>query len=213
MPPSSSYSPPFLIRISSLLRLQIKWANRLEGQNRSNCKISVDGTDYLLPAQNESKRYYSHKFKKAGYRYEIGLCIATGSVVWTNGPFPCGANPDIVIFRKRLKRELRLVHEKAIADLGYRGEAAYINTPNEYDSAAMKKLKRDVGMRHETVNKWLKQFGALKHKFRNSLDMHQFVFDACITLVQMEMDLGEPLFQVQYGRLPLNNWRGNRRAA
>lgn len=191
--------------------LQIKWENRLCGENRSNCKVSVDGTDFQIPQQMERKVYYSHKFKKSGYRYEIALCIATGDVVWTNGPYPCGANPDINIFRRSLKKMLRRAGEKALADLGYRGEPNFINTPNHYDSNAVKKVKKDAGMRHETVNKRLKQFSALKNKFRHSLLMHKPVFDACITLVQMELDLGEPLYQVMYGKAAYGNWRANRR--
>ena len=173
--------------------------------------MSVDGTDFRIPQQSEQKVCYSHKFKKSGYRYEVALCIATGEIVWTNGPYPCGAYPDINIFRRALKGMLRQVNEKALADLGYRGEKDFINTPNPYDSEVVVKLKKDAGMRHETVNKRLKQFGALKQTFRHSKIKHQAVFNACATLVQMEIIAKEPLYQVQYGKLPLRALRGNRR--
>jgi len=49
-----------------------------------------------------NKDYFSHKFHHAGVRYEIGICIATGWIVWINGPFPCGAWPDLRIARSSL---------------------------------------------------------------------------------------------------------------
>ena len=179
----------------------------MKGNNRTNCKVSVDGTDFRIPEQKEHKVYYSHKFKKAGYRYEIALCIATGDIVWTNGPFPCGAYPDLNIFCRSLKGMLCRAGEKALADLGYRGEAKLINYPNQYDSYPVKKLKKDCGMRHETVNKRMKDFGTLKHKFRHALHKHQAIFDACITLIQMEINFGDALYQVQYGKSPVGNFR------
>jgi hypothetical protein len=48
----------------------------------------------------------SHKSQGAGYRYEMGVCIQTGDIVWVNGPFKCGDWPDINIFRCGLKGRL-----------------------------------------------------------------------------------------------------------
>ena len=92
--------------------------------------ISVDETDFQILEQAQSKQFYSDSSKKAGYRYKIALRITTGDIVWTKDSFPCRAHPDIKIFRKDLKRMLRLVHEKTMADIGYRGEARCINIPN-----------------------------------------------------------------------------------
>lgn len=64
-------------------------------------------------------RFSSHKFaKKSGMRYEVALCILTGDIVWINGPFPCGYNPDITIFRMSLLSHLE-EHERVEADDGY----------------------------------------------------------------------------------------------
>ena len=43
--------------------------------------LSVDGTDFLM-AMSYKKAFYSFKFKKMGLRYEVGLCIKTGDIVW-----------------------------------------------------------------------------------------------------------------------------------
>ena len=63
------------------------------------CKVTLDGTDCPI---NEpvpfNPKYYSHKFKGPGLKYELGICIQTGWICWWNGPFPCG-NPDLAIAR------------------------------------------------------------------------------------------------------------------
>ena len=84
--------------------LQIVWENRHRGRSTKTCKVTVDGTD--CPIQEPipfSKKWYSHKFKKAGLRYEVAVNIKTGDIVWINGPFPCGSWNDIKIFRCNLK--------------------------------------------------------------------------------------------------------------
>jgi len=191
--------------------VQIQWSNRHVGDTGKRAKISVDGTDFRLPAQHPWRHWYSHKFKYSGYRYEVALCIVTGHIVWINGPFPCGAWPDINIFRNGLKQKLLQAREKAQADLGYRGEKhTTIIIPNQFDSDDIKKLKADVRARHETVNKRFKQFGALKQVFRHDLDKHKAVFEAVAVITQLGINLGEPLYEVQYGHLPLSAWRGRR---
>lgn len=124
-------------------------------------------------------------------------------MVWINGPFPCGAYPDINIFHLGLKQLLLRSKEKAQADLGYRGEPRTIILPNEFDFRLIRKLKADVQARHETVNRRLKQFNALGQVFRHDLSKHKAVFDACAVLTQIGIVSGEPLYQVQYGHLPL----------
>lgn len=81
------------------LLFQVKWENRLNADKGKTCKVTVDGTDcQIFEPRPFSKQWYSHKFKKAGVRYEVAVCIQTGWIVWINGPYPCGAWPDIKIF-------------------------------------------------------------------------------------------------------------------
>lgn len=180
------------------------------GDRGVRAKVSVDGTDCLLPQQYPKKRFYSHKFKKSGYRYEVALCIQTGYIVWINGPFPCGFYPDITIFRLGLRRKLLQAREKAQADLGYRGEPNCIILPNKYDSDAIKKLKDDCRARHETVNNYFKRFECLRRMFRHDVSKHKAYFEAVAVLTQVAITNNEPLYQVQYGNLPLDAWRAKR---
>jgi len=82
-----------------LSSFKILWANRLRGDIGNACKVSVDGTDFrIFNWKPFWSGWFSHKFKGPGVRYEVGLCIRTGDIVWINGPFPCGQYPDITIF-------------------------------------------------------------------------------------------------------------------
>jgi len=42
-----------------------------------------------------SPRWYTHKLNGPGLRYDIGLNIATGDVVWAYGGYPCGSYSDL----------------------------------------------------------------------------------------------------------------------
>jgi hypothetical protein len=89
-----------------------------------------------------SKDWYSHKFKAAGIRYEVAVCIQTGDIVWINGPFKCGKWPDVKIFRAELQQKL-LPGEMVEADNGYRGSFA-IRTPRDYVSLADLRAKKNI---------------------------------------------------------------------
>jgi hypothetical protein len=69
--------------------LQIKWENRFIGARPgATMFVSLDGTDFrILEPGNFSSKWYSHKFNGPGIRYEIGLCIVTGHIVWANGGY------------------------------------------------------------------------------------------------------------------------------
>ena len=70
--------------------------------------LSVDGTD--CPIEMTGKRWYGHKFKKPGVRYEVGVGIKTGDICWIKGPLPCGEYNDLMVFRLALKHCLKLSH-------------------------------------------------------------------------------------------------------
>ena len=65
--------------------------------------------------------WYSYKFNGPGLRYEVGLCILTGRIVWVHGPIPPGGWNDLQIFRHSLVTHLGQ-GERVETDRGYRGE-------------------------------------------------------------------------------------------
>jgi hypothetical protein len=179
---------------------QIIWENRLKLDKGNDCLISVDGTDF--PISQKGPKFSSHKFKKkSGLRYEVGLCILTGDIVWINGPYECGMWNDISIFRNALKGHL-IPGERVEADDGYLGEhpqcvkcpAGFANTTiTEY-------MQQRVRNRQESVNKRFKNFGILKQVFRHDekLSEHGDVFRSVAIITQLAINKGEKLFECGY---------------
>jgi hypothetical protein len=165
--------------------------------NGSICKITIDGTDFKIQEpQPFDRKWYSHKFKGPGLRYEVGLCIQTGWIVWLNGPYPCGSHPDLKIARLGVFR-LLAIGEMVLADGGYRDGGVFAETPTGHNNndQKMKKLAR---ARHETVNKRLKQFNILANVYRCSLDDHGYIFRAITIITQIAIQTEEPLFSMHY---------------
>ena len=94
-------------------------------------------------------RWYSHKFKGPGVRYEIGLNIQTGDIVWANGPFACGAYLDKKIAKEEGLEDCLEDGEWYIADAGYRGGCA--ETPSGQNNNEQW-MQSKVRARHETLN-------------------------------------------------------------
>jgi hypothetical protein len=120
----------------------------------------------LEPTEFDPK-WFSHKFRGPGVRYEIGLCIATGNIVWAHGGYRCGQWPD-----SRLAREAFIARSS--------GDP----------------LKKILA-RHETVNKRVKQFYCMKDVFRHVLTLHPSFFRDCVNLTQIMIVNGEPLHDVE----------------
>ena len=159
----------------------------------NQCLATIDGTDFKIYQYKPFwTGWYSHKFKGPGVRYEVGLCIRTGWIVWIHGPFPCGKWPDLKIFRKALKHLLD-AGEKVQADAGYIGEPNHVATPDGEQDVAGR-----IRGRHETVNRRFKQFNILHRVFRHDVAKHQSAFGAVAVITQLNIENGEPLFHVDY---------------
>lgn len=105
------------------------WDNRYDGDNGSQCLVSVDGTDFAIREPKPfSPKWFSHKLNGPGLRYEVAICIQTGVPVWINGPFPCGSWPDLRIARNALVDALD-PGEYYLADGGYRDGNQWSVTP------------------------------------------------------------------------------------
>lgn len=179
------------------------WENRLEDDIDNDCLVSIDGTDFKIQEpQHWSPAWYSHKFKGPGVRYEVALAIRTGHMVWINGPFPCGDYSDTTIFRLGLAKYLD-IGERVEADKGYRADdPSLAKTPDSlWSDPLLSDMQAGVRARHETVNKRLKQFNILKQEYRHDLLDHGTVFRAVAVITQLSLQLGEPLYDVEYDEL------------
>jgi hypothetical protein len=92
----------------------------------------VDGTHFRIPQKGAAKkgnRFGSHKYAgKSALRYELGVDILMGNLVWIQRPYPAGAWPDIKIFTSCLAHFLE-PYERVEADDGYRGHADKVKCP------------------------------------------------------------------------------------
>jgi hypothetical protein len=159
--------------------------------------LSVDGTDFACAEYGKS--FYSHKFKRSGLRYEVALSILGGEICWISGPHIPGRLNDLTIFRNALMMQLE-EFERVEADDGYIGEAPLkvkcpgcCTVPEE-----RKQMMNRVRSRQETINKRFKDWGILFQRFRHDVRLHRDVFAAIAVLCQLTIQLGEPLFPVNY---------------
>ena len=152
----------------------------------------IDGTDFKVHelsnlTRKERKKWYSHKFKSAGVKYEVGMAINTGDIVHFIGPFR-GAVADITIFRSYLKGNL-MKGERTINDRGYRGDRKCV-TPYDAVSKQHARAMSVLRCRLENVNGRLKEFKCLKETWRQALRHHHRAFRACLVLVQLKKMYG-----------------------
>ena len=177
--------------------MKIKWQNRLLRSNGSTCLVSVDGTDFRIvqPAPFD-KKWYSHKFKGPGLRYEVGISIQTSWIVWISGPYPCGSWPDISIFNRVLRNKL-LPGEQVEADKGYAGNYP-VSLPDNYGTIFEWVTKQQVRSRHEIVNGYFKNFKCLHHTFIHHYLKHKIVFQAVVVLVQLGLVRNPPFQKIKY---------------
>lgn len=166
--------------------------NQYRGRWRPNCYISVDATNcHVKEPSPFDTRLYSHKFKGSGLRYEVGICISTGHIVWINGPFPCGEHSDVKIFKAGMKLCLD-DNEYVVADGGH-SDARCRKFGN------MQSQTRFFGIvraRAETVSSRLKKCDVLSQTFRHSLCLHSSCFNAVANIAQVVLENSEGLFQV-----------------
>lgn len=157
------------------------------------CFVSLDATD--CPIQEPTPfnaGWYSHKLNGPGVKYEIGLCINSGHIVWVNGGVPCGVWSDLKLAREEYVLQVQ-PNELTIADDTYKDARYFIYPSGNPESAPTQK---SIMARHETVNKRLKIFNVLNTAFRHNRELHPRCFHAIANITQLMLENGEPLFTV-----------------
>ena len=145
------------------------------------------------------RKYYSHKFKGSGLRYEVGLSIQKGDIYWIFGPFKCGQFTDLMIFWMGLKKELRR-GEKVTAD-GIYGAEAPLNARalgTIFSKPQNQALEKRVCAWHKHCNRCMKQWTIPRKEFRHDLMHHESIFCAIAVMTQLCIQNGEPLATVSY---------------
>jgi hypothetical protein len=118
--------------------------------------VMLDGTD--MPVEMKfSEKVMSHKFKGNGLKYEVGVCIATGHVVWVHGP--SRADKSNITLAQQAFVSFLNDDEMAVADSGYRGELQHIKTldlmhfcsgEEYYDASVARACHKTVNLRFKS---------------------------------------------------------------
>jgi hypothetical protein len=159
------------------------------GSGNRLINITIDGTDFRIREPHPfSREWYGHKFNGPGVRYEIGIHIEFGWIVWVNGPYPCGIWPDLAI-AKHLLHLCLLPEEQYIADDTYRCPEALLP---EDASNVEEYFYMDVARaRHEQVNRLFKLFKVLSNRFKRDVAKHGVFMHAVANIVQLGLMTGE----------------------
>ena len=118
----------------------------------------------------------------------------TGDIVGYNGPFPAGEWSDIKNFRNQTRKRLG-PGEKVLADLGYQGDEKVVTKVDSRNALHLYGMGCARG-RHETINRRLRTWSALKQSFQHCRHKHNYIFRSVIVLEQVKMRKGEKPFQV-----------------
>ena len=164
------------------------------------CTITLDGTDCPINEPGSatggfSPRWYCHKTKGPGVRYEVGVSLQLGDIVWVNGPYPCGSYPDLKIAKALIVHQLR-AGEKICADGGYRLRT-HFDTPTGLNNEKQR-MQQVARSRHETVNARFKKFKILSTPYRGDLNKHYNFLTAIAVITQVSINEGNKLFQIKY---------------
>ena len=86
------WSNRFAGALSGLKQRVIIWGHRFIGWDGVKTSlITVDGVDCAIEERYPfNEKIFSKKLNGPGYKYEVGVCIATGHIVWINGSFLAG---------------------------------------------------------------------------------------------------------------------------
>ena len=188
-------------RIQALKTLKIVWPEDNYGDDI--WIMTVDGThigceEPTHPDFPKDKSYFSHKYKRSAFGYELGLALSEEKLIWMSGPHPAGLNDKAVFcLPGGLREKLQQIGKKGIADGGYSGYDDVLSYPNDgLDDKAVAEFKRRSLQRQEKFNAMIKTFQCLdvrcfRHKecrFGNCLEA------VCVICQYMMENLDNVLF-------------------
>jgi hypothetical protein len=208
VPTFGKYAWYFIERIADLKDDIIKIENRFDGLDdevHTNCFMSADCVDCpCFESWPWTKRMYYKKMNGPGIKYEIGVCIKTGHIIWVNGPFVASYS-ESTIFKQGLGNHI-YEGEKVEVDSGPKGDDRLVQ-PHVGKDSKERKQKSVVRGRQEGVNGRMKVYSVLTTHFHhmkdgreNMMKAHGLCFNAVAVITQLKICSGEPIFkdEVEY---------------
>ena len=198
----------FIERINDLKDNIIKIENRfndLDNIVHTNCFMSSDCTDCpVFEPWPFSKKMFSKKFNGPGVKYDVGVCIKTGHIVWVDGPF-VASHSESTLFKHGLGKHI-FDGEKVEVDSGPKGDDRLVQ-PHVGKDSKERKQKSVVRGRQEGVNGRMKVYSVLTTHFHHMKDgrermmkAHGLCFNAVAVITQLKIASGEAIFkdEVEY---------------
>ncbi|KAJ3398384.1 hypothetical protein HDU80_008983 [Chytriomyces hyalinus] len=97
-------------------RDKIHFEDQFEQWSCTQPSCYLDGVDMMvLEARPLDKDLFSHKFKRADYRYQVAVALGTSKIVYVGGGVPCGKWPGLKLVRQTLLKHIE-PYEKVAAD-------------------------------------------------------------------------------------------------
>jgi hypothetical protein len=182
---------------------QIDWNDWFENFKEGNrAAFTVDCTDFKVQETYPfEKELWSFKYNGPGLRYEVGVCIDTGLIVWLNGPYLPRSMNDLSIFRHRMMWALA-DGEWIVADQGYRDGYQFV-IPKQSGPQWLRELTSLATSRHETINSRMKVWAILSTSYRHGqglqerLSRHERTVNAIANVVNIWL-MDCPSFTVEY---------------
>ena len=113
--------------------------------------------------------------------------------MWINGPFR-GGKSEKTIYNEGLALKMK-EGKLVVCDGGLQG-CPNTTIPNRREPKEIRRFKALIRCRHETYNGRLKGFGILGQTFRFKPEQHVHAFTAVCVLLQYQLELGKPLFDL-----------------
>lgn len=136
-------------------------------------------------------RYYSGKKKKHTIKYEVGVQINTGKIVWVAGGLP-GSIHDLTMAKSCRIIGTLLPGERILADKGYTGDDHFLvpfKSPGSESERMWNKGINETRVIVENTYNRIKVFNCLKSTWRNDIDLHIFAFSVSCEIVNIEVSL------------------------
>jgi hypothetical protein len=155
--------------------------------------MALDGTECWIerPLDNTvQKHYYSGKKRKHTIKYEIGVQLQSGKIVWLAGGVP-GSVHDITLYRSCGLRSYLLPGEMILADKGYIGDDIIITPFRPARSEEEKEFNSAISSLRQIVEHTyhrIKIFNFTQHKWRHHLDLHPMAFKVICHTLNIEFE-------------------------
>ena len=155
--------------------------------------MTLDGFECPIeqPWDNEIQhQYYSRKKKRHTIKYEIGIQLTSGKIVWLVGGTP-GSVHDLSMTRHFGLIPLLLPGEMVLADKAYIGEACFVCPFKGVITNEQAEFNSIISSIRETVEHTIgriKLFQFLKQQWRHHVDLHPIATRVVCHALNIELE-------------------------